>query len=107
FAHPPTGQAFAVLDPNTAILSVFGTAGADTISLNTPVGTATTSVTLNGSTLNFSSVRSIVVYGFAGGDTITDNVNLPATLDGGAGNDSINGGPGADYIVGGSGNDTM
>jgi Ca2+-binding RTX toxin-like protein len=64
------------------------------------------------STVLKSRVAEIRVNGLAGNDNITINLgpadaNIPVTVAGGAGNDSIQGGAGDDYLNGASGNDTI
>ena len=56
-----------------------------------------------------STVRRIVMDGQGANDTlfVGADVNLPATLTGGAGNDSLTSGAGADQLNGGDGNDQM
>jgi Ca2+-binding RTX toxin-like protein len=55
------------------------------------------------------TVRRIVMDGQSGSDTlfVGADVNLPATLTGGAGNDTLTGGAAADSINGGEGNDQL
>src|SRR5439155_25326938 len=80
-----------------------------------------TKVTNHKTTFAAASVKSIVVDGLGGNDSIsiqstdTDEetgavepgINLPTTLNGGEGNDKIRGGDGVDSISGGNGNDKL
>jgi hypothetical protein len=66
----------------------------------------------------YDTIGKLVINGLNGNDTITvnSNVSIPATIDGGGGNDSLTGGSGndsiygyggADILVGGLGSDRM
>ena len=54
-------------------------------------------------------VRRLVIWGSNGNDTITvaDDIEIPATIYGQAGNDTLTGGAADDMINGGSGDDTL
>ncbi len=56
-----------------------------------------------------ATVRSIVVHGFEGNDSIRIGLNMtqPATLFGGPGNDTLNGGGGNDLLDGGTESDVL
>ena len=56
-----------------------------------------------------SQVKSLVINGGAGADNIfiSNKINLPSNIHGGAGNDVIHGGGGDDVIYGGDGNDLI
>ncbi len=58
---------------------------------------------------NADAQDAIVVNGLGGNDTLdaTTLSGVKLTLDGGAGNDTINGSSGADLLIGGDGNDTI
>jgi hypothetical protein len=107
-------------NPGQNMLSITGTANADTITVNqlrTPK--LQVQVVFNGhvsSPINIATFRSIVVYAGAGNDTVHINVAMPAqihgeagadSLYGGGGNDEIYGDDGNDYLSGGSGNDIL
>ncbi|MDB5290623.1 MAG: Hemolysin-type calcium-binding region, partial [Phycisphaerales bacterium] len=106
---------------NAGVLAVLGTAHADTINVTMDAQTANTiDVSVNGKVKTFDStaVKFIVVNGLGGNDAITIDPSIvtPATVLGGAGNDtliagggadSMNGGAGKDLLEGGAGNDTL
>jgi Ca2+-binding RTX toxin-like protein len=56
-----------------------------------------------------SGLTGIEAFGGAGNDTITiaHSILLPATITGGAGNDSLSGDGGNNILIGGAGNDTL
>lgn len=94
---------------------VSGTAGDDVINLaGTPQHFA---VTLNGKRHAFTlkHVHKVIVYAGAGDDKVTsskDNsgtkdLDLPSSVDGGAGNDSLYAGLKSDTLLGGSGRDRL
>jgi Ca2+-binding RTX toxin-like protein len=97
-----------------ATLTVPGTPGTDAISV-TQRG-ATIAVTVNGFAFNYEAdrVASVVVDGAGGDDTVmlqtsmgTNPCLVPATLNGGNGNDTVVGGAGADAVNGDRGNDVL
>ena len=112
---------------STGELLVIGTSGNDSILVNKGAGWANgwnwgwghgwsyglfqsqLGVSFNGVTTWYSGVADLVVYGLGGNDLIqiSDLVNAPATLFGGAGNDMIKSGGGTSVIVGGDGNDVL
>src|SRR4051812_35378962 len=65
----------------------------------------------NGKVRKFKSaaVDKIQIETLAGNDHVrfSDNVNKPATIDGGAGNDILRSGAGADNLIGGDGNEQL
>ena len=95
------------------ILTVNGTAGADHISI-TRDGTNLT-IHQNGvnSTTPAAAVQKIVINGLAGNDELRlalgldHGVRVPATLNGGDGNDKLFGGERNDVLNGGGGNDVL
>jgi len=86
-----------------------GTKGADTLSAMLVDGEL--AVTMNGVTTNFdlSEVTGLQFNGKKGNDTITidSSINLPVTLLGDKGNDSLYGGDGNDFLNGGKGRDSL
>ena len=73
---------------------------------------ATLVATRNGKvigTQEAEDVRQLVIWGSKGDDRIAvaDDIEVPATLNGGAGDDTLIGGAGSDTINGGSGDDTL
>jgi len=124
----------ASIQVNEGTLTVRGTSRADQIEINellpgggTPLGQTTPSlyVTINGRTrrLDLSNVRRIVVDARGGEDRVVMSEDpfytgirpavvrfrqsLPATILGGAGNDTLFGGAGDDSISGGAGRDVL
>lgn len=105
---PSTGPAVtASLAGGT--LTVNGTASIDTISF--ALGSNGLTVTGNGKTVSgspFNGVARIVVNGNDGDDRIVlGAINLPATLNGGNGNDTLIGGNANDLLQGNAGNDNL
>jgi len=101
----------AVVD---GVLVVAGTLGNDTIVVVPQGKQAATNtsvkVLLNGKSLgSFTGVNSIMVFGVDGNDNIQlpGALKVPATLDGGAGNDRLKGAAGSDLLLGGDGNDSL
>jgi len=105
----------AVFIPGQGILSVFGDAQANAITVSRDAaGTILVNggaVAVRGGTATIANTARIQVFGGLGNDTITlDEVNgaLPAAnLHGGFGDDTITGGSGGDHLFGGAGNDTL
>ncbi|MEZ6102613.1 MAG: calcium-binding protein [Pirellulaceae bacterium] len=54
-----------------------------------------------------ASVRSLNISTKGGSDLVNNNTNLPSTMYGGTGNDTLNGGSARDVIFGDAGNDTL
>jgi Ca2+-binding RTX toxin-like protein len=98
-------------DPVTGALTVDGTTGADTISVNTSVGVL--SVTGAGACPGYTktSVTSILVRADLGNDSVTIqstvSSSIPVTINGAAGNDTLTGGNGNDTITGDAGTDSI
>jgi hypothetical protein len=91
------------LDGGTALF-VGGTSGDDDILLS-PAG-----LTVNGKRTSLpAGIGRIIIYGQDGNDNIHVNgaMDLPAMIDGGAGNDRILGGKGDDILIGGPGDDEL
>ena len=88
-------------------LSIFGTAGDDTITVALQGGNI---VATRGSltrTFAAAEVQFISINGFAGNDTITNDTALPSNLSGGEGDDTVSGGDVADKIRGEGGRDSL
>ena len=81
----------------------------DTITVSLADGGKTIVADVNGETASFkaSLIKRIVVNGRGGGDTITNFVALPATLNGGGSDHSLIGSQASDLFQGGSGFDTV
>lgn len=111
-APKPTTMALpqpVVLSPS-GTLSVQGTSGDDTITLDVNNGKARLSRNGSVTTYTLSSVKAFSVSGFEGNDAITCTLSIPTTITAGAGNDDIAleqgtvyPGDGADTVVGGDG----
>ena len=90
-------------------LSVVGTTGNDTISVN--LSGMQVVAKLNATTKSFAkaSVKKLSLAGDAGADNISVGATLvvPATIKGGPGNDTLKGGGGNDVIDGGTGADDV
>ena len=103
--------AFARADGTLGELVIEGTAGDDRISVDRTADRTGLEITVNGATrtVPLASVTRLVLRGLAGNDRIdvSPRVSLPATLDGGAGNDILKGGSGDDRILGGGGDDML
>ena len=97
------------------VVRIDGTAGADVIRVTqlaaTPANpSGSVEVVVNGMTQRFarSTVRGVVIEPAGGDDVVTVNTtNLPATLNGGHGNDTLKSGAANDTLNGGDGNDTL
>jgi Ca2+-binding RTX toxin-like protein len=100
-----------------------GGADIDTVEVNGGNGAEDFTVTANGTRVRFDRVNpapfaldigtteNLVLNANGGNDTFSATGNLAAliqlTVDGGAGDDTINGGNGADVLLGGDGNDLI
>lgn len=118
--HPDAAQAKEKFTAKIqqATLVVDGTSADDTIVLRLRAGDPTT-LEVNSATsgqkdfaFKLSKIQAISVSGNGGNDTITidesnGSITIPATLDGGDGNDTITGGSGNDTISGGAGDDVL
>jgi hypothetical protein len=91
------------------LLTVDGTAGNDTISLTSRGGTLTVRNGAERADVALADVDDVVVNALAGDDRVTlaTRLDVPATIDGGDGNDRLTGGAGDDLITGGGGNDRL
>ena len=87
-------------------LSVVGTGHGDSIVVK--FNGSHVQAILNGQTKSFNKndVKRIWSEAFGGNDRISNQTNLPSTLIGDGGNDSLIAGSGNDSLDGGSGNDT-
>ena len=96
-------------NPATGVLTVRGTDAANTVRIDR--GGASLTVNLDGAVSPFdaSAVKRIVVDALGGNDsvTLTAAVTVPATLNGGDGNDTLRGGGGADLLQGNNGDDLL
>ena len=83
-----------------------------------PITTTDCTTTDGGTTFSCPGVTRVVATGAGGSDSIDAGglTSIPATLDGGAGNeflsggganDTVSGGAGADFVIGGRANDTV
>jgi len=109
-------QGTAVLAPNpsaagTQMLVITGTPRSDHIKVNTQ-SSGNLVVWLKNQNLGsfpVAGISLITVDGQAGNDDISigPNVDIPAVLSGGTGNDHLRGGAGDDILHGGPGNDTL
>ncbi len=89
-------------------MTITGTPADDSITISKVSGGHI--VTIDGVQKTYvQTVNSIVVNANGGGDTVTlkDNVLVPATLNGGDGDDKLRGGGGNDSLNGDVGNDTI
>ncbi len=92
------------------VLTVTGTNGNDTIAL--AISGPNIKVSQTGAANKFfatGSVQKIVVNALGGKDSVTigSTITKPATLNGGAGNDTLTGGGGNDMLNGGDDNDVL
>ena len=105
----------ASFDPTSGLLSVFGDALDNTITVSRDAaGTILINggaVVIQGGTATVANTSLIQGFGLGGNDTITLNESngaLPrANLFGGEGNDTLTGGSGNDQLFGQGGNDTL
>lgn len=92
---------------SNGVLTILGSAGADSIHLTQSGGNLL--LTTTGQAFALSQVQQIAIDSGDGDDTIAldASVTLPAWIYAGSGNDSVRGGSGANNIYGASGNDTL
>lgn len=89
-------------------LSVHGSNAADRVSISSSNGMIT--ATLNGRSTTFkaSQVQKVVVFAFAGNDSVNcSSLSIPTTLWGGAGKDTLFGSQADDLIYGGADDDVI
>lgn len=93
---------------NSGVLTIQGTAGADTIDVRSGIFTPIV-VTVNNTSQSFLAVKSIVVNAGDGDDTVTihPSITKAATIDGGNGNDVLQAGGGNTTVRGGAGHDRL
>jgi hypothetical protein len=92
---------------NSGVLQIFGASGDDSISVSLD---GDGNILVNGANpVPESNYTALLVGGRAGDDTITVSsaIDLPTTLRGGAGNDSLTGAGDDNVLVGSYGNDTL
>ena len=91
------------------VLTVTGTNGNDTITLNLSGSQLKLSDDGHISMIPLASITSIQIDAGNGNDKIIsdDAIKVPTTLMGGPGNDSLRAGGGDDFLSGAGGNDTM
>ena len=100
---------------SSGMLNIVGTDSADKIRITRESpDTSKLDVIVNGATSTFalSSVKAVTVDAGGGNNDVevielNGPVNIPMTMLGGAGNDTLVGGSGNDCIVGGAGNDVL
>jgi Ca2+-binding RTX toxin-like protein len=97
---------------DNGVLTIEGTADADTISVTLNAKGTNAKVDLNGASLGkfaLTELTGIAISGGAGADmlSVDSAITLPATINGGGGDDSITGGGGDNVLVGGGGSDTL
>jgi RTX calcium-binding nonapeptide repeat (4 copies) len=93
-------------------LMIQGTSVRDAISVQTNEVRSAIVIYDNGAAIgkfDLASVSRIQIHGMGGNDkiVISDQVKLPALVDGGAGDDSLVAGTGSTVLVGGAGNDLL
>lgn len=90
-----------------ANISIVGTPGDDNISVT--ANNLYVTVTINGTSQNYTAVRSIVISGGTGNDLINvdHTLQIGAAISGNSGNDTIYGSGANDTITGNNGNDLI
>lgn len=97
------------VDPGRTALVVAGTSSGENIEI-CKFDATRVDVMINGQFEGrFAPTGRIVVYGFAGDDTlmVTPSIGLPTELHGDDGNDRLHGGGGANILLGGAGDDWL
>ena len=98
-------KAFATLVGG--VVQVEGTDGPDRITVSASGGSLTVSLNGQGLSFNAAAVESLTIAAGGGDDSVTVDVDQPATVFGGDGNDTILGGGGADVLLGDGGDDVI
>lgn len=103
---PGAGETFSVDPANDPSGSYAVSVGGSDTAL--AAGPGCTSDEMTGQTTCVpAGVTRIVVDAGDGNDTVTIGLKIPARVNAGAGNDTVNGGEGGDRLVGGDGNDSL
>jgi uncharacterized delta-60 repeat protein len=91
---------------SSGLLTISGTSGSETINIGL---NAQDRITISGVNSTFANITSIVVNAGSGNDTVVVStaISLPATLNGGNGNDTLRGGDGNERLNGDGGNDQL
>lgn len=99
----------ATLNPKTGLLTIAGTKAADVIHVNTSNGIITVAINSTESRFPKKQVAGIYINGGKGNDAISieRDWNIPTTLFGSTGHDTLKGGAGKDLLDGGIGNDLL
>jgi Ca2+-binding RTX toxin-like protein len=98
---------FAFVDSSTQTLRVAGAETDDTIEVKLEGGNVVVTGGAAPKAFAAADVTSIAIAGGGGNDSIVNRTVLPATLEGGAGDDTIRGGGGKDRIFGNDGRDSL
>lgn len=96
----------AEYQPSNLLIS--GTAAKDTIIVTTQGANLNWTINAAPLSMPLALITSLNVSAGAGNDRVTfSKVAIAATIDGGAGNDTLTGGAGNDTLIGGNGNDLL
>ncbi|MCI0461921.1 MAG: PKD domain-containing protein [Gemmataceae bacterium] len=98
--------------PSGTEVTVTGTNGPDTITVDPGPGPGQLNVTVNANpttTVDVSGATRLVILALDDNDSVTVNstVTFPVLIDGGAGNDTLIGGSGDDILIAGSGDNSL
>ena len=102
----PPPPAFATIDAGGQ-LTLTGTAADEALAVGSDGTTVTATRGAETQTFDAAAVTSVRINGGAGDDSLTNDTSYPATLDGGAGADTLVGGIASDNLIGGDGVDTV